>query len=101
MSLIAKQTYSKVVREVNSTEQKHTEQERTMYLYDDKIVTQYREFKVYDVLDISYRFIGDDGGCSIYTLIMGYILISSDPLPRHLLKRSRSFGKHYNTYTTL
>ncbi|WP_339226263.1 hypothetical protein NSQ77_12160 [Oceanobacillus sp. FSL K6-2867] len=62
MSLIAKQTYSKVVREVNSTEQKHTEQERTMYLYDDKIVTQYREFKVYDVLDISYRFIGDDGG---------------------------------------
>lgn len=62
MSLIAKQTYSKVVREVNSTEQKDTEQERTMYLYDDKIVTQYREFKVYDVLDISYRFIGDDGG---------------------------------------
>ncbi|MBP2078359.1 hypothetical protein [Oceanobacillus polygoni] len=62
MNLIAKQTYSKVIREVSSIEQRDTEQERTMYLYDDKVVTQYREFKIHDVLDISYRFIGDDGG---------------------------------------
>lgn len=62
MQLIAEQSYIKVVREVSSIEQKNIEEPRKMVLYDEKIVTQHREFPVKDVLDISYRFIGPDGG---------------------------------------
>ena len=93
MSLIAKQTYCKVIREVNSLEQKDTEQTRTMYLYDDRVVTQYREFKIYDVLDISYRFIGDDGGLLYLHTINGvypYIVKSS---PKAFVEAFKEFRK--------
>lgn len=62
MHLIAEQQYVKVQREVNSIEQKNIEYERVLYLYNDKIVTQHREFPIEEVLDISYRTFGKDGG---------------------------------------
>jgi len=62
MQLIAEQSYIKVVREVTSIDQKNIEEQRIMCLYDEKIVTEHREFPLKDVLDISYRFIGTDGG---------------------------------------
>ncbi|WP_010648666.1 hypothetical protein [Oceanobacillus massiliensis] len=62
MNLIAEQSYIKIVRELSSLEQKDVEHQRKLYLYDQKIVTQHREFPLKDVLDISYRFIGGEGG---------------------------------------
>lgn len=62
MSLIAVQPYVKVQREVGSLEQRRVEQERTLYLYEEKIVTQHREFPLHQVLDISYRKVGKEGG---------------------------------------
>ncbi|WP_099157479.1 hypothetical protein [Virgibacillus ndiopensis] len=62
MHLIAEQPYIKVERQVNSIEQKDIEHERTLYLYDDKVVTQHREFPIQDVLDITYRTVGGEGG---------------------------------------
>ncbi|WP_087973806.1 hypothetical protein [Oceanobacillus rekensis] len=62
MNLIAEQAYVKIVREVSSLDQIDIEQKRMIYLYDEKIVTQHREFLIENVLDISYRFIGSDGG---------------------------------------
>lgn len=62
MRLLAKQPYIKVVREVTSLKQKKMEQERTLYLYEDKVVTAYREFAMKDVLDMSSRRIGSKGG---------------------------------------
>ncbi|MHA6250536.1 hypothetical protein [Oceanobacillus sp. CAU 1775] len=60
--LLAQQPYVKVVREVDSLKQVDTEQERTMFLYEDRVVTKYREFPIEQVIDISYRFIGKEGG---------------------------------------
>ncbi|MGJ9459124.1 hypothetical protein [Oceanobacillus sp. CF4.6] len=62
MNLIAEQSYIKIVREVSSIDQIDIEQKRKMYLYKEKIVTQHREFSIEDIMDISYRFIGEDGG---------------------------------------
>jgi len=60
--LLATQQYVKVIRKVDSITQKDTEQERTIYLYEDKIVTKHREFRIEIVDDMSYRFIGKQGG---------------------------------------
>ncbi|MGM8212285.1 hypothetical protein ACLIBH_05740 [Virgibacillus sp. W0430] len=62
MRLIATQPYIKVIREVTSVEKKEVEQERILYLYEDKVVTEYREFPLKIVLDMSYRRIGSAGG---------------------------------------
>lgn len=58
MSWIAVQTYYKILREVTAIEQRTVEQERTMYLYEDRIVTSYREFPITQVFDLSYRKMG-------------------------------------------
>ncbi|ASN03876.1 hypothetical protein [Virgibacillus necropolis] len=62
MYLIAEHPYVKVQREVNSVEQVNIEHERVIYLYNDRIVTQHRVFSIEDVLDLSYRAIGGEGG---------------------------------------
>jgi hypothetical protein len=62
MELIAVHPYYKIKREINSLEQKKVEQERHIYLYKTKVVTQYREFTIKDVFDMSYRMIGHEGG---------------------------------------
>ncbi|MBP1949402.1 hypothetical protein [Virgibacillus litoralis] len=62
MYLIAEQPYYKVQREVSSIDQRDVEYERTIYMYNDKIVTQHREFSIENVLDMSYRVIGQKGG---------------------------------------
>ncbi|MBS4223712.1 hypothetical protein [Lederbergia citrea] len=62
MDLIAAQPYITVHREINSIEQIAFEQERTINLFNDKIVTQQHEFHLQEVLDISYRKIGNEGG---------------------------------------
>ncbi|MGM8365816.1 hypothetical protein ACLIBG_10105 [Virgibacillus sp. W0181] len=62
MRLIAKQPYIKVIREVTRIEKKETEEERMLYLYENKVVTEYREFPIEEVLDMSYRKIGTKGG---------------------------------------
>ncbi|MEK3734782.1 MULTISPECIES: hypothetical protein [Paenibacillus] len=58
MSWIAVQTYYKIRREVTAIEQRTVEQERTMYLYKDRVVTAYREFPIAQVFDLSYRKMG-------------------------------------------
>lgn len=60
--LLAEQPYVKVIREIASLQQIDTEEERTMSLYEDRVVTKYREFPIEQVIDISYRFIGKTGG---------------------------------------
>ncbi|MFD1064667.1 hypothetical protein [Oceanobacillus locisalsi] len=79
MQFIAKQPYIKVVREVKVLEQKDTEEQRYMYLYEDKIVTKYREFPLENVMDISYRLTGEKGMLYLHTLkgVFAYIITSS------------------------
>ncbi|MCM3740708.1 hypothetical protein M3210_10530 [Oceanobacillus luteolus] len=60
--LLAKQPYVKIVRTVDSITQTNTEEERTMYLYEDRLVTRHREFDFHTINDMSYRLIGPKGG---------------------------------------
>ena len=62
MTFIVKQPYIKVIREVGSVEKIEYEDERFIYLYEDKIVTEHREFPLADVFDLSYRKVGGQGG---------------------------------------
>lgn len=79
MQYIAKQPYVKVIRQVSALEQKDIEEQRYMYLYEEKIVTWYREFPIENVMDISYRFSGDKGMLYLHTLkgVYAYIIKSS------------------------
>lgn len=79
MQAIAKQPYVKIVRKVSALEQKDIEEKRHMYLYEEKIVTRYREFPIENVMDISYRFSGGKGLLYLHTLkgVYAYIIKSS------------------------
>ncbi len=62
MNWIAKQSYYKIHRKVTSTEQTTVVNDRSMYLYEHKVMTQYRQFPIKDVFDMSYRKTGGEGG---------------------------------------
>ncbi|WP_067729506.1 hypothetical protein [Oceanobacillus damuensis] len=97
MNLIAEQPYIKIVREVNSIEQIDIEHQRKMYLYEEKIVTEHREFSIDDVLDISYRFIGMDGGLLYLHTIYGaysYIVKNS---PEAFVEAFKAYRKTMHT----
>lgn len=62
MQLLATQAYLKVIREVNRIGKTETKEERTMYLYSEKLVTRHREFPIENVIDMSFRKFGTSGG---------------------------------------
>lgn len=67
MCLLAIQPYYKILREVTSIEQKDIEDERNIYLYEEKLVTEYREFPIDEVRDISYKEAGEIGILYVHT----------------------------------
>lgn len=60
--MLAIQSYYKIHRKVTSIEQTTVVHERSMYLYEHKVTTQYREFPIDEVFDMSYRKMGAEGG---------------------------------------
>lgn len=62
MKLIAQHPYVKIERKITNLEQIKIEHSRTIYLYDNKVVTQNREFPISVVTDFSYREIANQGG---------------------------------------
>ncbi|WP_280768719.1 hypothetical protein [Salipaludibacillus daqingensis] len=82
MKALATHPYYKVRREINSIEQKNVEYERTLYLYEDKLITQHREFPADKVFDMSYRELksGEEGTLFIHTSqgVFTYI-VKEDP----------------------
>ncbi|WP_188456296.1 hypothetical protein [Virgibacillus oceani] len=93
MHLIAEQPYFKVERQVNSIEQKDIEHARTLYLYHDKIVTKYREFPIQDVLDITYRSVGDDGGLLYLHTSSGLYTYTVKSSPKKFIEAFKEIGK--------
>lgn len=67
MEPISTQRYYKVQRDVTSLSQQDIELERYLYLYEDKIVSAYREFPLDQVTDISYREFGKSGLIYLHT----------------------------------
>jgi hypothetical protein len=62
MNWIAIQSYFKVHRVMSDGEQTTVEHIRSLYLYEHKVLTQYREFPIDEVFDMSFRNLGADGG---------------------------------------
>ena len=62
MDCIAVLPYYRVQREVTGLSQEIEMNARTMTLYSDRIVTKYREFRITEVFDMSFRRMGDSGG---------------------------------------
>lgn len=91
MRLIAEQPYIKIKREVSSIEQKEIELKRTLYLYDEKVVTEYREFLMKDVLDMSYRFIGESGGLLYLHTSKGVFSYTVKTSPEQFVKAYRDY----------
>lgn len=93
MNPIAIQPYIKVQREVDlfEFEQKFIEEERNMYLYHDKIVTQYREFSIEKVFDISYKKFGEEAGL-LYLHTLGGLYSYTVKIPPH--KFIEAFKSH-------
>lgn len=56
------QDYMRVEIEVNGLEKKKYKQVETMYLYMDRIETANHTFSIENVLDLSFRRIGGEGG---------------------------------------
>jgi len=80
MFLIAKHPYIKIERKVTSTGQYEIEHGRCICLYNDRVVTQNREFPMNHVMDFSYREITNQGGILYLHTIQGvytYIVKSS------------------------
>ncbi len=55
LSLLYKQSFIKVLREVKGIEQKYIEKRYELFLYETKIVTPTKTFPITTVLDVSYR----------------------------------------------
>lgn len=62
MDCIAILPYYRVQREMTGLSQEIERNARTMTLYSDRIVTKYREFRITEVFDMSFRRMGDVGG---------------------------------------
>lgn len=62
MCLLATQDYVKVERQLTSITQEDIELPRTIKLYPDRVQTEYREFRLEDITDISYRRFGSFRG---------------------------------------
>ena len=93
MSLIAQHPYIKTERKVTSIEQFEIEHDRIIYLYNDKVVTQNREFPIKVVMDFSYREIANQGGILYLHTLQGvytYIVKSS---PEAFITAYRAYFK--------
>ncbi|WP_245772993.1 hypothetical protein [Paenibacillus catalpae] len=70
-------------REILNAEQTIVKEARKMFLYKEKIKTKYREIRLEDVLDISYKNIGDGEGILYLHTNQGVFpfMVSMDPKP--------------------
>lgn len=93
MQLIAKQPYVKVKREVHSIEQVHTELNRELLLYDDRVVTKHREFPIGDVLDMSYRKVGGEAGLLYLHTIKGVYSYTVKASPEEFIEEFKKLVK--------
>lgn len=87
--LLAEQSYVKIIRTVDRITQTNTEEVRTMSLYEDRLVTKHREFDIHSINDMSYRFIGAQGGLLyVHTSkgVFSYMVKSSPEKFVHIFK---------------
>lgn len=55
MSLISKQSFVKISREIVGIEQRYIEKQHILYLYETKLVSPNHTFRIKEIFDISFR----------------------------------------------
>ncbi|WP_079526448.1 hypothetical protein [Solibacillus isronensis] len=93
MNLIAQHPYFKVERTVTGTEQYEVEHNRIIYLYNDKVVTQHREFPINIVMDFSYREIAKQGGILYLHTLQGVYTYTVKSSPEAFISAYRDYFK--------
>lgn len=71
VEVIASHPYIKVIREVTGLEKTETKDKRELQLYQTKLTTRHREFKIEELIDVATRQIGEDGGLIFIHTISG------------------------------
>ncbi|MEN1968628.1 hypothetical protein WMZ97_11215 [Lentibacillus sp. N15] len=92
MDPIATQMYEIVERVVTGLEKKEYKRVESMHLYQDRIVTAKYDFPLHEILDISYRKMGDQGGLLYLHTNSGlysYLVASS---PMEFIRVYRGYG---------
>ncbi|MFC3772902.1 hypothetical protein [Paenibacillus sp. GCM10012303] len=81
MNWIAIQPYYKIERRVTSFEQVTVKEDRFMYLFEKKIVTETHDFPIKNVFDLSYKRIGKEGGLFYLHTLQGVYsyTVAGDP----------------------
>ncbi|MCE7793653.1 hypothetical protein K8O68_14605 [Salipaludibacillus sp. CUR1] len=93
MKLIATQPYFKVQREVNSIEQKNVEDDRTLYLYEDKLMTKHREFPADKIFDMSFRKLPKGEGILFIHTSQGVFSYTVKKDPEEFIQAFKSLEK--------
>lgn len=91
MKLIAQQPYVKVERKVTTFEQFYIEHNRVIYLYDEKVVTENREFPMSIVTDFSYREIANQGGMLYVHTLRGLYMYQVKSSPEAFITAYKSY----------
>lgn len=91
MHLIAQHPYIKTERKITSTGKYEIEHIRWIYLYSNKVVTQYRRFPIKDVLDFSYRVITNQGGILYLHTVQGVFTYTVRSSPEVFIETYRSY----------
>lgn len=96
MNWIAIQPYYKVEREVTGVDQKTVVHDRIIYLYENKIVTGFREFPIDNVFDISYRQMGGEEGLLYLHTKQGVYSYTVKTDPRKFIDAFKKLISHKN-----
>jgi len=94
MSLLAKHAYIKVEKHVSGLRMERIREERTLYLYRDKIVTKHREIAMDDVRDLSFRKMYGSGGLLYVHATQGMFTYPMTERPDDLLAAYRTYIKN-------
>ncbi|MFC0015167.1 MULTISPECIES: hypothetical protein [Allobacillus] len=88
---LEKHQYVKFRREMDpiNLEQKHIEDVSYVYLYEDKIVTDEKEYEIHKVHDLSYRMLSEEYGFFYLHTTMGVMTLNVKDEPIEFIKKFR------------
>ncbi|WP_246942528.1 hypothetical protein [Bacillus pinisoli] len=92
--MIYSQPYIKIERQIIRLEQKQIKRTEFMELYEDKIVTASKTFKLRDVYDVSYREMSDEYGFL-------YLHTNQGVFPYYVESIPDCFMQHYVNMTSM
>lgn len=93
MKLIAQHPYIKIERKITGREQLKIEHSRTISLYEEKVVTEHREFPIQKVTDFSYKAITNEGGMLYLHTLQGVFMYQVKQSPEEFITAYQQYFK--------